>query len=119
MTKEILEQWLDYRIKIYEMERKHSRLGWGKYNDDRQERDYCISACGIQHDKQIQLYISQYCTYTAMQVLEEIINMLDVAVTDYDIEGYKQFKYKGYTFFMSVEYSEESIKRREHYGLEV
>lgn len=119
MTKEILEQWLDYRIQVYEAQHKHLELVWGKYIEERGTHDSGISACGMDHDKKIQLFISQYYTNTQGKILKEVADMLGVELADSDIEGYKQFQYKGYTFFVSVEYSEDTIEARKQYGLEV
>lgn len=119
MTKEILETWLDYRIKVYEIEHKHKSLVWGKLTGIMEEREFGISACGLPHDKEIQLYISQFHTNTADDILKEVADIIGVQVEDARMEGYKQFKYKDYTFFADITYSEEEKATRIKYGLEV
>lgn len=131
MTKEILKKWLDYRIKVHEDANKHIGLNWGKFDPIRGNYEFSVQECGIESDNKIQLYISQYAKKTKSQIFDAIINLLDDDC-EYAFDGVRRsngevydtdtdatFVYRGYDFFVCLDYDEKTIETREAGGLEV
>ena len=120
MTSEIVKKWLDYRIALYEAEKKHSMLAWGDFDSERGQWSSEIQEAGLTFTRnRIQLFINQYATRTRKDIFKEIAVLAGSISMDDEYKGYKVFRYKKYEFFTNIDYDTEMIKERKKLGLEV
>lgn len=119
ITNDYIRDWLDYRIKAYEVFQKNLSVVGGKRDSDIGSYEFDVEQCdGTLHDKHIHLFINQYALDTRKNIFEKMANAVDATVKDED-DGYSHFIYRGHKFYAYMPYSEEQIKWRKEKGLEV